>query len=308
MKHAIVTGATGFAGRWLVRELLKKDIPVTAVVRPGSRRISLLPNHEKLNVVSCHINDYQSLPILVSKQEDSVFFHLAWEGVSGFERSNLQVQMENVMASKTAVIAAATMGCKAFVGAGSIMELETIAAVRTDGTTPGMPYIYGEAKHAAHTATKIEAANLGMRHVWAILTNLYGEYDDSPRFISATLGKILDHEPLEFTQGKQLYDFIHAEDAAQALICLAEKGRSCYSYVVGSGKPAPLRSFIETIGQLLAPDRELLFGSLPYTGVQLPKEILSTEALKQDTGFVPRIPFETGIQRTMAWMKEVRSA
>ena len=136
-----------------------------------------------------------------------------------------------------------------------------------------------------------------------MLTNAYGEYESSPRFINTTLRKIIHREPLEFTAGTQIYDFIHVEDAAQALIAIGEKGKTNSSYVIGSGKATALRQFIETIGKTLAPEQTLLFGNVPYTGVQLPVEKFSIEKLTKDTGFVPEISFENGIARTMGWLR-----
>ena len=308
MKRAIVTGATGFVGRWLVRELLKQNVPVVAVIRPGSGRISMLPTDERLEIVPCTMEEYEKLPEHMNVQEGGVFFHLAWEGVYGPKRVDLDTQLRCIATSKAATEAAAALGCTKFVGLGSIMEKESIAVAEADGATPGMPYIYGEAKHMAHLLTKAEASRLGIAHLWPILTNPYGEYDDSTRFINATLKRILHNKPLEFSSGTQRYDFIHIEDAVKAMIAVAERGKAFHSYMLGSGKAAPLRSFIETIGRETAPERELCFGSVPYTGVQLEDSVFSIETLTKDTGFVPEIPFEDGIRRTMAWLRETEGA
>lgn len=308
MKRAIVTGATGFVGRWLVWELLRQDIPVAAVIRPNSKRRSVLPVDERLEIVPCAMEEYEKLPERMRVQEGSVFFHLAWEGVYGPKRVDLGTQLQCIAASKAAVTAAAALGCTEFVGLGSIMEKESVAVAEADGAAPGMPYIYGEAKHMAHLVTKAAASQLGIVHLWPILTNPYGEYDDSTRFINATLKRILHNEPLEFSSGTQRYDFIHIEDAVKAMIAVAERGKPFHSYMLGSGKAAPLRSFIETIGREVAPDRELCFGSIPYTGVQLEDSVFSIETLTRDTGFVPEISFEDGIRRTMAWLRKTEGA
>ena len=39
MKKAIVTGATGFIGKFLVRELIKQNIEVIAVVRKETKNL-----------------------------------------------------------------------------------------------------------------------------------------------------------------------------------------------------------------------------------------------------------------------------
>ena len=303
MKNAIVTGATGFVGRWLVRELIRAGIRTAAIVRPGSGRIGTLPESELLEIVACPMEEYAHLSERMEKREECVFFHLAWEGVYGPGRADLEVQQKCVKASAAAVRAAAGSGCVRFLGLGSIMEAESLAAADADGTRPGPGYIYGEAKHMAHLVTKVLAAELGIDHLWPMLTNAYGELDDSTRFINATLRKIINGEPLEFTSGTQIYDFIHVQDAAGALIAVADRGIPFHSYRIGSGKPAPLRSFIETIGRTLAPDRTLHFGEVPYTGAQLPKEEFMTSSLSGEVGFEPKIGFEEGIRRTMAWLQ-----
>ncbi len=303
MRNAIVTGATGFIGRWLVRELLKKEIPVIAVVRPNTPNITLLPKHDLLRIVECEMCAYKKLPEKIAVRSDCVFYHLAWAGVSGEDRINVKRQMENVYFSAQAVEAACALDCAAFVGLGSIMEEESAAVAAADGSRPGMSYIYGEAKHGAHLLTKAVAAERGIAHLWPILTNAYGEYDDSPRFVNTTLRKILHNNLLEFTAGTQMYDFIHVEDAAKALIAVGMQGKPFHSYVIGSGKAAPLRSFVERLGMMLAPDRKLYFGSVPYTGVQLPSECFSIAALTKDTGFAPQITWEAGLLRTMDWIR-----
>lgn len=304
MRTAIVTGATGFIGRWLVRELLRSGIYVIAVILPESQNIQYLPSSHNLKIVKCPMEQYRRLEDKLPKQEDSVFYHLAWKGVSGPDRVSMDAQLANVVASATTVKVAKQLGCSAYVGLGSIMELEALAVTNTDGTKPGMEYLYGEAKHYAHLATKALASQLGIAHIWPILTNAYGEYEYSPRFINTTLRKILRHEPLEFTAGTQLYDFIHVQDAAKALVAVGKKGKSFCSYLIGSGHAAPLRTFIETIGRILVPDIQLHFGNIPFTGVQLPLEAYSIENLCADTGFVPEISFEVGIDRTMEWIRK----
>lgn len=305
MKSAIVTGATGFVGHWLIRALLAEHIPTTAVIREGRRLPPDWPESELLTVVECSMDHYSSLPERIPAQPGAVFFHLAWAGVSGTERSNAAIQLANVAASKAAVEAAAALGCATFVGLGTIMEQEAIAVTDTDGTKPGMGYLYGEAKHMAHLLTKAVAAQKGICHIWPMLTNAYGEYEYSPRFINSTLRKILHHEPLEFTAATQIYDFIHIEDTVKALIALEKSGQAGHSYVIGSGHAAPLRSFIETIGRTLAPDQPLLFGNVPFTGATLPAEYFSIDHLTTDTGFRPGISFADGICRTMRWIKEM---
>lgn len=61
MKKAIVTGATGFIGKFLVRELVKQNVEVIAVVRRGTKNLNTI-NALPVKIVECNIADYHMLP------------------------------------------------------------------------------------------------------------------------------------------------------------------------------------------------------------------------------------------------------
>ena len=83
MRKAIVTGATGFIGSWLVQELLENDYFVTVVVRDKTR---LLSDFEK----NCEVIQ-KDISAITSKDLGScnVFFHLAWSGVASDKKNAL---------------------------------------------------------------------------------------------------------------------------------------------------------------------------------------------------------------------------
>lgn len=304
MKTAIVTGASGFIGHWLVRALVQSGEDVIAVVRPGGC-VEQLEKEPRVRIVECDMHEYGKLPALVGIKNPSVFYHLAWTGLIGPSRSDPTIQLGNAETAGQAVQAAIEIGCSRFVGVGSLREYEALAELDADRLEVGPSCIYGEGKHFARFYTKALAVQGGLEHVWTVLSNVYGEGDTSLRFIiNTTLHKILHHEPLEFTSGTQLYDFIHVEDTARALAAIGKFGVSGYSYIVGTGKPRPLREYIEKMGTLFAPERELRFGDMPYSGISLPADRFSIKKLTEDTGFVPEVPFEEGIKRTMEWIKK----
>lgn len=300
MKKVIITGASGFIGRALVKELLCNDIEVIAILRPNSSNKERLPKNNKLQIIECELNNLISLDDKKLLGAE-VFYHLAWEGSAGVERSNERLQLLNVQFSADAVKIAKKVGCQKFVGAGSIMEKETYFATNCQGNHLGSAYIYGIAKLSAHCVTKAISAEVGIDHIWPMITNAYGVGEKSPRFINSTIRKIINKERLEFTAGTQNYDFIYIDDVARAFKLLGEKGKPFCQYILGSGNASHLRNFIEQIGQTLAPTQKLYFGDIPYTGVNLDLNEFLINNLLKDTSFKISVPFVNGIKKTYDW-------
>lgn len=299
MKRAVVTGANGFLGRALVAELRAHGIEVLAVARRHDR----LLEDTGIERVTLDLSRLDELPSLTEPRWD-VFYHLAWEGTAGEARKDAALQLRGAEAAVKAVQAAKALGCSSFVGAGSIMEKEILAVSAEPGLRPGPGYVYSAAKLAAHHMSECAAAELDLCHIWPIITNVYGEGEISPRFLNSTLRKLRQGEDLHFTSAAQNYDFLHVRDAARAFRLLGEKGKPFREYVVGSGGARPLREFLLEMQAVLAPDKEFVFGELPFEGVSLPLEAFDITPMQQDTGFEPEIPFAQGIHRTMEWMQK----
>ncbi len=304
MKTVFVTGASGFIGTALVKELIARGADVTAMVRE-EKESSRIIREFGAKVVLCDLENLNLLPEKTQGKVFDTFYHLAWNGSAGSDRINSRLQLDNAQYAVDAVHVAAAMGCKRFIGAGSIMESETNTAANAQGNKLGMPYIYGAGKLAAHVMSKAAAANVGIDHIWPMITNAYGPGEVSPRFVNMTLRKMIHKEPLQFTAATQNYDFIYIDDVARAFYLVGENGKAFFQYIVGSGSARPLKEFISEMQKALAPDQSLLFGDVPFTGINLDLECFSTNAILKDTGFSPEVDFVEGTRRTMEWLKEV---
>jgi nucleoside-diphosphate-sugar epimerase len=298
MKNAVVTGASGFIGRNLVRVLTNKGFYVTAF---GKEKEDIF-TEENIKYTSLDMQSLCNSALSCGKAD--IFYHFAWAGVSGDDRGSAQVQLRNILWTIDALNLCKQIGCKRFVCAGSIMEKETYAATLAQGSKPSLAYTYGAAKLTAHSMSKAVAASFGIDHIWAQITNVYGVGEVSPRFINTTLRKIINNEPLRFTSATQNYDFVYIDDAAEAFYRIGEYGKPFYEYTIGSSNAKPLKEFIVEMASLLCPDRELTFGDVPFTGINLPLSDFDCTETELDTGFKSKISFSEGIQKTNAWLKE----
>ncbi len=300
--RAIVTGANGFVGSNVVKELVKNDIEVLAI--DLSFENSRLINSNKVKTLELSIEEITNLVSLISQKYD-LFYHFAWVGSAGPLRADENIQVKNAMWTVNCLRVANKIGCKKFICAGTIMEYEVHAAIYEQGSKPGMPYIYGVGKVLAHELCKPIANQLGIELVWAYITNAYGVGEKSPRFINTTLMKIINKEPLEFTAATQNYDFVYIDDVANAFYLMGMYGKPNKGYIIGSGDAKPLKDFINEMCKATGSNSVPLFGNVPFTGVNIDLDTFSIEELKKDCGFKAKVSFAEGTKKTIEWLKEV---
>lgn len=303
MKKVIVTGANGFVGSALVKELVKNDVEVLAMDMPGCN--GNLPVCDKVKFLPLALDNISTLKDLINDRDFDCFYHFAWAGSAGAARADTKLQLQNAQWTIDCLRAAKEVGCKKFVAAGSIMEHETMAAAFASGNKPGLGYIYGSGKLVAHTMAMSVAADIGIDLVWAEITNAYGVGELSPRMVNTTIRKVIKGEEPQFTAGTQNYDFVYIDDVAKAFYLIGKNGKPFNEYLIGSSNAKPLKEFLLEMKAAIAPDLNFVFGDIQFTGINLPLEKYDCSKTEKDTGFKAQISFGEGCRRTMEWLKQV---
>lgn len=304
MKKAVITGANGFIGTALCRELTAQGTEVIAVIRDEKEDISDIADLPGLQIVYCNLPDFINLKDYIEDRDIEVLYHLAWVGSAGELRGNSDVQVKNIQYTCDTVKACVEMGCKKFVFACSIMEYEIEAVMATD-EVPSINTLYSSAKVAADYMARAIAGTLGVSYIRAVISNIYGPGEKSPRLINSSLRKLLSGEHCAFSAGEQMYDFIYITDAAKTFIAIGENGISNRTYYIGSQNPRPLKEFLLEMRDQVDSSIELGLGELTFNGVSLSYHEFDIQAVKNDTGFVPVVSFAEGIQKTIKWIKEM---
>lgn len=303
MKKVIVTGANGFIGTALCRELSNQGISVIAVVRNEEENISNIENLKGLRVVYSDLSEFKNLNEKISDRDIDVLYHLAWVGSAGPLRGSADVQFNNIKYTCDTVKACSKMNCKRFVFASSIMEYEIEAVMATDAT-PGINTLYSSAKVSADYMARTIAGSLGVDYIRAVISNIYGPGELSPRLVNTSIRKLLNGEHCSFSAGEQTYDFIYIDDAAKTFVAIGEKGVTNRTYYIGSQNPKPLKEFLCELRDQVDPNIEIGLGEIPFNGVSLTYNEFNVHAVKDDTGFVPTVSFVEGIKNTIQWIKE----
>lgn len=294
MKSVLVTGAFGFAGANLVEHLSDKGYKVYAVGREGSSHNDRLSGLENVVKVCCEMADYARLPEILEKQgapELDYLVHLAWGG----DRKDMHQQFKNVEGSMAVMDAAKALGVKRFIGIGSQAEYGVKEELITEDLEPEPIDAYGSCKLAAYYLLKSEAVKNEIEFIWGRIFSLIGRYEPAGRMLPDLVARLKRGDGMELSSCEQYWDYLDAEDAADAIIALLEKGRAGEIYNIANGDYRPLKEFTDRAAAALLADPGLIgYGDRPRPFISLKA---SSEKIQNDTGWKPVTSFEETVKK-----------
>ncbi len=303
MKNAVVvTGADGFIGSHFVRYLSKLGITVYALIMVNSPKRDCICGIHGVHVVEYDLMT-NAIPSEELPQSPCAFFHLAWAGVSPEERDNFDTQMDNVRMAMNAVRIASGIRAQKFILPGSTMEYINSDSCIGGSTLPRPQNAYGAAKVAARFFCSTLCDKINVPFIYTVIASIYSADRIDNNVIYYTIQKLINRECPSLTALIQQWDYVHIDDVTHALYLIAESGRSGAFYVIGHGDNWPLSRYIEIIRDLIDEQLPLGIGEIPYRNGIIPNICVDLSTLTSDTGFVPEISFEDGIQTVIQEMR-----
>ncbi len=292
MNTVVITGATSFIGKNVLKELLKQDYFVYAVVR-NPQKIAEFKESQNLRIIACDLNQIEELPQKIDDKID-IFYHLAWDGTRASARADVEKQNINLLQSIVVMNVAKMLGCHTFIGAGSQAEYGQCEGIITE-EYPAMPMTeYGKAKLAVYQKGCDLLPKAGIKFIWTRIFSVYGVGDYEGTLVSTAINKMLKNEPMKLTECTQTWDFVHVSDVARAFVKLI--GAPAGVYNVANGDYRMLRDFVMRIKDLTQSQSELLFGAIPYGATGKVSFQPDASKLKNTVNWKPIVDFDEGIK------------
>jgi dTDP-glucose 4,6-dehydratase len=335
-RTCLVTGADGFMGSHLTEALVHLDANVNAFVRATSsgalNNIGAL--RERLRVHFADLTDKTSVDYLVKELVDApdkpYVFHL---GAQAHVGESWHRPYETVMANTLGTlnllqsIVDHRLELEKFDTAGTSEEYgnphEAVAHHHDFDEDGGLilherspinpKSIYATSKVAADFLTMNYHDAFGVPGVVTRMFNNYGPRQN-PRYVTGTIiTQALTRDTVELGQLDPMRDFCFCTDGVRGHLMVAARGIPGDLYVYGQGQNISMRDWAELI---LRVGRE--------QGYWETREIVSTadryrpgasevmalrvgyEKLNRETGWQPRVAWEEGVARTIAWYAENR--
>ncbi|WP_430295587.1 dTDP-glucose 4,6-dehydratase [Sinomonas sp. B1-1] len=185
-------------------------------------------------------------------------------------------------------------------------DLELDDPERFTESTPYNPSSpYSATKAGSDLLVRAWVRSFGLAATISNCSNNYGPYQHVEKFIPRQITNVIDGvRPRVYGKGRNVRDWIHAEDHSSAVLAILERGRIGQTYLIGADGERDNRAVVELILELMgqAPDAYDLVAD--RAGHDLRYAIDSTK-LRTELGWEPAYgDFAAGLAATIRWYRE----
>jgi len=135
-------------------------------------------------------------------------------------------------------------------------------------------------------------------------SNNYGPFQFPEKLIPLMIANALDGKQLPvYGDGMQIRDWLYVDDHCRAIRAVLEKGRAGEVYNIGGSRALPN---IEVVQRILAAtgQPESLIKYVTDRPGHDRRYAITSEKIERETGWKPRMEFETGLAETVRWYRE----
>lgn len=242
MKRVFVTGGSGFVGKQLIKELLKKNVTVVALARSVKSEQIL----NRLGAISL-LGDICTSDKLAEKLAGcDVLFHLAAVTLQagGTESEYYQT---NVVGTEKLLEAAKKARVKRFIFVSTdavLIDGHPIINADEKWSIPDTPF-GSYAKTKALAERKVIAANSAQ--LTTIILRPRFIWGKESKGINTIIRRAKQGKLVFIGGGKQMTSTCHINNICEALLLAMEKGKGGSVYFVSDGQHIELRTFINSI-------------------------------------------------------------
>lgn len=290
----LITGAAGFIGSHIARQLVREGHEVHAVVRPETNLWRLEDIRDSIHFIHGDLLDSSFIP---HPSPFDLCVHLAWYVEPG-KYLHSPLNKDWVEASLRLAQQLKETGCRRFVAAGTCFEYATSDPPQHESTPTAPSTLYVQSKLELFNALP----SVGIDFAWVRFFYQYGPYEDPRRLMPVVINLLRRGEEAKLVPGDRIRDYLHIEDVASAVCAIAQSNLTG-AVNIGSGEPVTVRDIAMRLGRLLDHIDLIKLGALPYSPTEPMHLLADNTKLREGTGWKPRYNLEDGLCQTVDWWK-----
>lgn len=269
-KHVLITGSTGFFGKWLLALLAQLNrngaaISVTAMSRSPEAFLAQYPEYQDAGWINWLKGDVQSPIHLPSGRSVDLILHAATDTLAGAHADPLSIFDTILNGARNVLDLAVRSGARRVLFTGTGAQYGTLqygqpvpeASPASCNSTLASS-AYAEAKRAQETLAALYAQRHGVE---VVLTRCFafsgpGIALDAHFAIGNFVRDALWNEELVLqSSGQAVRSYLHGADLAVWLLTLLVRGEAGQAYNVGSDKALSIAELARTVMARVAPEK-----------------------------------------------------
>jgi len=331
-KNVLVTGAAGFIGFHLCRQLLKGGVQITGIdnlnpyydVGLKKDRLNNILADPNFKFIQMEMADRSAMQDLFINNQFDVVVNLAAQAGVRYSIENPHAYVDSNLVGFVNILE----GCRH----GGVKHLVFASSSSVYGANTKMPFsIHHNVDHPVSLYAATKKANELMAHTYSHLYGLcctglrfftvYGPWGRPDMALFLFTKAILENKPIKvFNHGKMQRDFTYVDDIIEGVVRVMgrlpesnpewrgdnpDPGTSYVPYKIyniGNNNPVELVEFIGVIEKALK--REAVKEYLDLQPGDVPATYADVDDLTADVGFKPQTPITTGIQQFIEWYEQ----
>ena len=249
MTRVLVTGASGFIGSNLTRNLIKTEDQINILVREKSNLWRINDVLSDCNVHTADLSDFEGIRNLIDKVKPEIVYHCATFGVYPNQKDVAKNIQTNVIGTLNLLTSLhENLELERLVNLGSVFEYgyKSNSIKETDLTQPFDSYSVTKVSQ-----TKLVEYYSHQKKLPAVTLRIftpYGTFEEPGRLISDVMIAAVKKNPLKILSRKAKRDFVYIDDVTSALIKASKKsGVDGEIFNIGSGVATSVEDLINLV-------------------------------------------------------------
>lgn len=301
-----VTGATGFLGSCLVRQLVSQEKQVSVVVRDRKLNWRLEDIADQLRIFECDLQDPKLQHIVDDVKPDYIFHFAAYGALSSQSDAERMIDV-NIKGTMNLLHAVKQNAFTLFINTGSSAEygINNHPMKESDVLEPINDY--GVVKAATTLLCQKEAVRGNLPIITLRLFSPYGYFEEQNRLIPWIITHALHDAPFALASPDNVRDFIFVEDVTHAYIqatkAVVKPGEI---FNIGGGTQYSVSEVVQIIQEIVGKDVKPLWGKKDGLSRQIEPVTWQADIAKSKDmlHWEPKHTLREGLVKTIAWFRK----
>jgi nucleoside-diphosphate-sugar epimerase len=289
--RVLVTGATGFLGKNILKKLEEKNIPFIGISKGGSDKVE-----------SVDLTNIEEITSFFQNHEVSTVVHAsALVDLSRDYQTTIDCVENNLIATINLLEASKNQKNIKFILISSEEVYGANVPPYRESQTPLPPSPYAVSKVACENYLRYFSHQNEINSVVLRMSTMYGPHMPQNKFFSQVIAKALSNEPIPMNSGRNKRDYLFVDDAVDAILkTIWKDAGELFSIInIGNEKSISLSEFVEKVIEIVGSHSVIQYGAIPDRITESDNWFVDLAKARTELSWEPSTTISQGISKTI---------